>query len=57
MTLVRKLRLKCYGHVMRSDEGDGIRMVLGFEVAGRIGRGRQRMGWKEQVEKDMVSLF
>jgi hypothetical protein len=40
--------------VMRRDEGVGIRRVLEFEVAGEIGRGRPRMGWKEQVEKDMV---
>jgi hypothetical protein len=54
VTLVRKSRLRWYGHVMRRDEGVGIRRVLEFEVAGEIGRGRPRMGWKEQVEKDMV---
>jgi hypothetical protein len=54
VTLVRKSRLRWYGHVMRRDEGVGIRRVLEFEVAGEIGRGRPPMGWKEQVEKDMV---
>jgi hypothetical protein len=55
VTLVRKSRLRWYGHLMRRDEGVGIRRVLlEFEVAGEIGRGRPLMGWKEQVEKDMV---
>jgi hypothetical protein len=43
--LVRKSRLRWYGHVMRRDEGVGIRRVLEFEVAGEIGRGRPPMGW------------
>jgi hypothetical protein len=54
VTLMRKSRLRWYGHVMRRDEEVGIRRVLEFEVAGEIGRGRPPMGWKEQVEKDMV---
>jgi hypothetical protein len=54
VTLVRKSRLRWYGHVMRRDDGVGIRRVLKFEVAGEIGRGRPPMGWKEQVAKDMV---
>ena len=54
VTLVRKSRLRWYGHVMRRDEGVGIRRVLEFEAAGEIGRGRPPIGWKEQVEKDMV---
>jgi hypothetical protein len=54
VTLVRKSRLRWYGHVMKRDEGVGIRSMLEYEVAGEIGRGRPRMGWKEQVEKDTV---
>jgi hypothetical protein len=54
VTLVRKSRLRWYEHVMRRDEGVGIRRVLEFEVAGEIGKGRPPMGWKEQVDKDMV---
>jgi hypothetical protein len=51
VTLVRKSRLRWYRHLMRRDEGAGIRRVLEFEVAGR---GRPRVRWIEQVEKDMV---
>ena len=41
VTLAGKSRLRWYGHVMRREEGVGIRRVLDFEVAGRLGRGRQ----------------
>jgi hypothetical protein len=54
VTLVKRMRLRWHGHVMRRDEGVGIRRVLEFAAAGEIGRGRPPMGWKEQVEKDMV---
>jgi hypothetical protein len=53
-SMIWKSRLRWYGHVMRRDEGVGIRRVLEFEVASEIRRGRPPMGWKEQVEKDMV---
>ena len=56
VTLVRKWRLRWYGHVMRSDEWIGIRKVLEFEAEGVRGRGRPRVEWKEQVEKDMMKL-
>ena len=51
VTLVRKWRLRWYGHVMRRDEWIGIRRVLEFEAEGVRGRGRPRVEWKEQVEK------
>ena len=54
VALVRRLRLRWYGHVLRSGEGDGIRRVLEWEVEGATGQGRPRLGWKEQVEKDRV---
>ena len=54
VTLVRRSRLRWYGHVMRRDKTAGIRRVLEFDVAGRMERGRPRVGWKEQVGKDML---
>ena len=51
VTLVKRSRLRWYGHVLRRDEGAGIRRVLEVEVNGDIGRGRRRMEWKDQVEK------
>ena len=54
VTLVRRSRLRWYGHVLRREEGAGIKKVLEFEVEGVRGRGRPKMGWKEQVQKDRV---
>ena len=54
VTMVRRSRLRWYGHVLRRDEGVGIRRALEFEVEGVSGRGRPRMAWKEQAEKDRV---
>ena len=56
VTLVRRSRLRWYGHVMRRDEWIGIKKVLEFEAEGVRGRGRPRVEWKEQVEKDMMKL-
>ena len=39
---------------MRRDEGAGIRRALECDVEGVTGRGRPRLGWREQVEKDRV---
>jgi hypothetical protein len=52
VTLVRRSRLRWYGHVLRRSGEVGIRHALEFEVEGVTGRGRPRMGWREQVEKD-----
>ena len=54
MTLVRCSRLPWYGHVLRRNEDVGIRGALEFEVEGVTGRGRPRLGWREQVRKDRV---
>ncbi len=54
VTLVKRSRLRWYGHVLRRNDGIGIRRALEFEVEGVTGRGRPRMGWREQVEKDRV---
>ena len=40
--------------MLRRIEGVGIRRALEFEVEGVTGRGRPRLGWREQVEKDRV---
>ena len=56
VTLVGKSRLRWYGHVMRREEEVGIRKVLEVEVPGVVGRGRPKMGWREQAEKDMLRI-
>ena len=56
VTLVRRSRLRWYGHVMRRGEGIGIKRVLEHDVVGQRGRGRPRAEWQDQVEKDMVKV-
>ena len=57
VTLARAARLRWYGHVLRrKDEACGIYKVLEVEVVGVVGRGRPRLGWKDQVEKDMETV-
>jgi hypothetical protein len=54
VTVVRKSRLRWYGHVMRRDKQVGIRRVSDFEVSGAIGRGHPWTSWQEQVNTDMT---
>ena len=54
VTFVSRSRLRWYRHVLRRDEGAGIRRALEYEVEGVTGRGRPRLGWREQVEIDRV---
>ena len=51
-TLVRRSRLRWYGHVFRRNKEAGVRRALEFEVEGMAGKGRPRLGLREQVEKD-----
>ena len=46
LTVVKKSRLRWYGHVMRRDETVGIRRVLEVEVSGAMGRGRPPGSWR-----------
>ena len=43
--LARASGVRWYGHVLRRDNDDLLRKALGFEVAGRTGRGRPNMTW------------
>ena len=53
-TLVRRSKLQWYGYVLRRNKEVGIRLALEFEAEGVTGKGRPRLGWREQVEKDRV---
>ena len=54
VTLVIRSRLRWYGPVLKRNKEVGIRRALEFEVEGVAGKGRPRLGWREQVEKDRV---
>ena len=48
--------VRWYGHVLRRDKGDVLRIALDFEVAGRRGRGRPNMTWKRQAEEQINQI-
>ena len=48
--LVRASGMRWYGYVLRRDNGDVLRRVLYFEVAGRREHGWLNITWKRQVE-------
>ena len=54
--LARVSGVRWHGHVLRRDNGDVLRRVLEFEVAGRRERGRPNMTWKRQVEEHINQI-
>ena len=56
VTLVGQSRMRWYGHVMRRDVTVGIRKVLDVDVAGKVGKGRPRMEWRQRVERDVAKV-
>ena len=48
--------VKEYGHVLRRDDEHVLRKVLEFEAKGKRKRGRPKMTWKMQVEKESKSV-
>ena len=53
--VMKKRRLRWFGHVERRDEG-WIKKALTMEVAGTRPKGRPRKTWMEMVEKDMRDM-
>ena len=54
--LARASGLRWYRRVLRRDNGDVLRRVLDFEVAGRRGRRQPNMTWKRQVEEHINQI-
>ena len=48
--VMRRGRLRWFGHVERKADGDWVSACRNFEVAGSRGRGRPRMNWRERLE-------
>ena len=54
--LVRRARLRWFGHVERKEQGDWVSACRNVVVEGNKPRGRGRKTWKECVRKDMRDL-
>ena len=48
--------VRCYRHVLRSDDEHNMRKVLEFEVKGKGKRGQLKKMWKMQVEKESKNV-
>jgi len=53
VTVVRKSRLRWFGHVKRREEEQGIKRAFMHVVDGAVGRGRPRKTWYEVVRNDL----
>ena len=45
-----------YGHVLRREDGDILRMALDFEVEGQGKKGRPKRTWERQVEEESMKV-
>ena len=55
--LVRRGRLRWFGHLERKSGDDWVSACRNFEVSGTRGKGRGRKTWGECVKGDMVTLI
>ena len=53
VSLVRRGRLRWFGHVVRKDDQQWVKKYMDFKVDGSAGRGRPRKSWLEYVNDDM----
>ena len=54
--MVRRGRLRCYGHVVRKEENDWVKKVMSFNVEGTRPSGRPKKTWQTTVLADMRIL-
>ena len=51
--VVRKNRLRWFGHVERKQEDDRVKGCVSMEIEGARPRGRPHITWKEVIPKDL----
>ena len=51
--IVRRNRLRWFGHVERKTEDDWVKKCQSVEIEGKVGRGRGRKIWIECIRGDM----
>lgn len=54
--VMRRNRLRWYGHLQRKEDGDQVKMCMNFEFDGTRGAGRPRNTWKATVKEDMKAM-
>jgi len=54
--MIKKSRLRWFGHVERKDDNDWVRRCITWEVEGIRQRGRPKKTWWDCVKNDMESL-
>ena len=54
--IMRRGRLRWFGHVERKEADDWVSACKNFEVAGSRGRGRPRMTWRARLDGDMKDM-
>ena len=56
LMVLRRNRLRWYGHVKRREEGHIIRRAMELEVEARRGRGRPKKTWSSCIQEDLRKL-
>jgi hypothetical protein len=51
--VIRRGRLRWYGHVMRKQNEDWVKKCISMEVAGKKLRGRPKLTWMDTVKSDL----
>ena len=54
--MIKKSRLRMFGHVERKDDNDWVKRCITWEVEGIRQRGRLKKTWWDCVKNDMESL-
>jgi len=54
--MIKKSRLRWFGHVERKDDNDWVRHGMILDVEGITQRGRLKKSWWDYVKNDMESL-
>ena len=55
--VVRKSRLRWFGHLERKEEGDWVSDCRNMVVPGKAGKGRPRKRWSDAVEDDLKKVI
>jgi len=54
--MIKKTRLRWFGHVERKDDNDRVKRCIMWEVEGIRQRGCPKKTWRDCVKNDMESL-